>query len=115
MKLKLLAHLVGTAFAMLFASVSSFAQNLTAPDPVGAGFSPQRLARITPWYAATGRWSVLDFEKDKPVPVTTTSATEFRFDGGDHTRLAFVRDTTGKVSGVVLNPGPWEIRAAKVQ
>jgi CubicO group peptidase (beta-lactamase class C family) len=65
--------------------------------------------------AATGRWSVLDFEKDKPVPVTATSNTEFRFEGGDHTRLAFVRDPAGKVSGVVLNPGPWEIRAAKVQ
>ena len=64
--------------------------------------------------AATGRWSVLDFEKDKPVPVGATSSTEFRVDGGDHTRLAFVSDSTGKVTGVVLNPGPWEIRAAKV-
>jgi CubicO group peptidase (beta-lactamase class C family) len=64
--------------------------------------------------AATGRWAVLDFEKDKPVPVTATSETEFRYDGGDHTRLTFVRDPAGKVSGVVLNPGPWEIRAAKI-
>ena len=63
--------------------------------------------------AATGRWAVLDFEKDKPVPLTATSDTEFRYEGGDHTRLAFVRDEHGKVSGVVLNPGPWEIRAAR--
>jgi len=65
--------------------------------------------------AATGRWAVLDFEKDKPVPLTAISDTEFRYDGGDHTRLAFVRDEHGKVSGVVLNPGPWEIRATKLQ
>ena len=64
--------------------------------------------------AAKGRWAVLDFEKDKPVPVVATSDTEFRYEGGDHTRLAFVRDPAGKVSGVVLNPGPWEIRAAKI-
>jgi CubicO group peptidase (beta-lactamase class C family) len=65
--------------------------------------------------AATGRWAVLDFEKDKPVPLTATSDTEFRYEGGDHTRLAFVRDEHGKVSGVVLNPGPSEIRATKLQ
>ena len=64
--------------------------------------------------AATGRWAVLDFEKDKPVPVKAVSDTEFYAETGDHTRLAFVRDPTGEVSGVVLNPGAWEIRAAKI-
>jgi CubicO group peptidase (beta-lactamase class C family) len=64
--------------------------------------------------AAVGKWAVLDFEKDKPVPVTATTDTEFHDDGGDHTRLAFVRDQAGKVSGVVLNPGPQEIRATKI-
>jgi hypothetical protein len=64
--------------------------------------------------AATGRWAVLDFEKDKPVAVATTADAEFRYEGGDHSRLAFVRDPNGKVSGVVLNPGPWEIKATKI-
>jgi hypothetical protein len=64
--------------------------------------------------AAVGKWAVLDFEKDKPVPLTATSDTEFRTEGGDRTRLAFVRDAAGKVTGVVLNPGPWEITAAKI-
>ncbi len=64
--------------------------------------------------AATGEWAVLDFEKGQPVPVIATSDTEFRYEGGDHTRLAFVRDAAGKVTGVVLNSGPWEIKAAKV-
>ena len=48
------------------------------------------------------------------MPVIATSDTEFRYEGGDHTRLAFVRDAAGKVTGVVLNSGPWEIKAAKV-
>jgi C-terminal processing protease CtpA/Prc len=64
--------------------------------------------------AATGPWSVLDFEKDKPIAVRAISGGEFRVDSGDHTRIAFVNDAAGKVSGVVLNPGPWEIRAAKL-
>ncbi|GEP61196.1 hypothetical protein RSO01_83620 [Reyranella soli] len=64
--------------------------------------------------AATGRWAVLDFEKDKPVPLQATSNTEFRVEGGDRTRLAFESDLTGKVTGVVLNPGPWEVRGARI-
>ena len=64
--------------------------------------------------AATGRWAVLDFEKGKPVPLVATSDTEFHEEGGEHTRLAFVRDAEGKVVGVVLNPGPWEIRASRL-
>ena len=64
--------------------------------------------------SATGPWSVFQFEKGKPVPLKATSATEFRADGADHTRLAFVSDAAGKVSGLILNPGPWEIRAAKI-
>ena len=57
---------------------------------------------------ATGPWPLLDFEKGKPVALTAMSDNEFYVDSGDHTRLAFTRDTAGKVSGAVLNPGPWE-------
>jgi hypothetical protein len=39
---------------------------------------------------------------------------EFRVEGGDHTRIAFLRDAAGKVNGAVLNPGPWEQRGALV-
>jgi hypothetical protein len=59
-------------------------------------------------------WSVLDFEKGKSVPVKITANGEFRVEGGDHTRLAFVSDQAGKISVLVLNPGPWEIRATKI-
>jgi C-terminal processing protease CtpA/Prc len=63
---------------------------------------------------AVGPWSVLDFEKGKPVPVRTASATEFRVEGGDHTRLAFVRDREGKVVGAILNSGPWQLEGRRV-
>ena len=63
---------------------------------------------------ATGSWPVLDFEKGKPVVLTAASSDEFYVDGGDHTRIAFVRSATGKVSGAVLNPGPWQQDGVKL-
>jgi membrane-associated protease RseP (regulator of RpoE activity) len=63
---------------------------------------------------ATGPWPVLDFEKGKPVAVMAASDREFCVDGGDHTRIAFVRDLGGKVSGAVLNPGRWEQKGVRV-
>jgi hypothetical protein len=60
---------------------------------------------------ATGPWPVLDFEKGKPIVVTAASDSEFYVDGGDHTRIAFVRDQAGTVLGAVLNPGPAELKS----
>jgi len=65
-----------------------------------------RLAADKLMIESTGAWPILDFEEGKPVAVTAMSSTEFHVDNGDHTRIAFVRDPAGKVSGVVLNPGP---------
>jgi CubicO group peptidase (beta-lactamase class C family) len=56
-----------------------------------------------------GALPVLDFEKGTPIAVVPTSRDEFFVDGGDHTRLAFLHDEIGKVTGLVLNPGPWQI------
>jgi CubicO group peptidase (beta-lactamase class C family) len=64
---------------------------------------------------ATGRWSVLDFDKGQPTSVAVLSRDEFYVESGDHTRIAFIRDAAGKVSGAVLNPGPWEQRGALAQ
>lgn len=61
---------------------------------------------------ATGGWSILDFDKGQPTPVAVISKDEFHVESGDHTRIAFIRDATGKVNGAVLNPGPWEQRGA---
>jgi len=64
---------------------------------------------------ATGGWSILDFDKGQPTPVAALSKDEFDVESGDHTRIAFTRDATGKVNGAVLNPGPWEQRGALAQ
>lgn len=40
----------GAVLLILWLSTGALAQSLTVPDPVGAGFSPARLARIAPWY-----------------------------------------------------------------
>jgi CubicO group peptidase (beta-lactamase class C family) len=64
---------------------------------------------------ATGRWSILDFDKGQPTPVAVLSSDEFHVESGDHTRIAFIRDAAGKVNGAVLNPGPWEQRGALAQ
>jgi hypothetical protein len=62
---------------------------------------------------ATGRWPVLDFELGKPVVLAPASPEEFYVSGEDHTRLAFVRDTQGRISGAVLNPGPWQLNGMR--
>jgi CubicO group peptidase (beta-lactamase class C family) len=61
---------------------------------------------------AVGAWPILEFEKGKAMPLVATSSNEFTVDDEDHTRIAFVRDAAGKVSGLILNSGPWEQKAA---
>jgi len=63
---------------------------------------------------ATGVWPILEFETGKATPLVATSSNEFIVDDEDHTRIAFVRDAAGKVSGLILNPGPWEQTAAMI-
>jgi CubicO group peptidase (beta-lactamase class C family) len=63
---------------------------------------------------ATGVWPILEFEKGKATPLVVTSSSEFTVDDEDHTRIAFVRDAAGRVSGLILNPGPWEQTAAMI-
>jgi membrane-associated protease RseP (regulator of RpoE activity) len=57
---------------------------------------------------ATGAWPLLEFEQDKATSLVPTSGSEFIADDGDHTRIVFVRGASGNVSGLILNPGPWE-------
>ena len=58
---------------------------------------------------ARGALPLLDFEKGVPIAVVPTSRNEFSVEGGDHTRLAFLSEG-GKTTGLVLNPGPWQVR-----
>lgn len=64
---------------------------------------------------AMGLWAVLDLEKGQPVPATAVSTTEFLIEDADRARLAFISNAAGKVTGLVLNPGPSEIRADKIK
>jgi hypothetical protein len=63
---------------------------------------------------ATGDWPILEFEKGKATPLVATSGNEFTVEDEDHTRIVSVRDAAGKVSGLILNPGPWEQKATMV-
>ncbi|TWC05119.1 CubicO group peptidase (beta-lactamase class C family) [Bradyrhizobium macuxiense] len=63
---------------------------------------------------AVGMWPILAFEKSKAVPLVAASNSEFSVADDGHTRIAFVRDPVGKVSGLVLDPGPWELKAAMI-
>ena len=61
-----------------------------------------------------GAVPVLDFEKGAPIAVVPMSRDEFFVDGGDHTRLAFLHDAVGKVTGLILNSGPWQITGLRI-
>jgi hypothetical protein len=62
---------------------------------------------------AGGDLPVLDFAKGAAIPVVAMSSNEFFVDGGDHTRLAFLRDGAGPMR-LVLNPGPWQITGQRI-
>jgi CubicO group peptidase (beta-lactamase class C family) len=62
---------------------------------------------------AVGPFPVFDFESAKWKTVIPISSTEFSFDDGDHTRIAFVKDGSDRVSAAVLNPGQYEVRGMK--
>jgi hypothetical protein len=61
-----------------------------------------------------GAFPVLDFDMGKLITMHATSDAEFYVDGGDHTRIAFITDRSGKITGAVLNPGPREIKGFRV-
>jgi len=64
---------------------------------------------------ATGIWPVLEIEKGMSVALRPLSPTEFSLDSSERTRLAFLDDQAGKVSGVAMNPGPFAVNGVKVQ
>jgi CubicO group peptidase (beta-lactamase class C family) len=63
---------------------------------------------------ATGVWPILEFEQGKATPLVAISGNEFTVDDKDRTRIAFVRDSDGKISGAVLNPGQWEQKGVMI-
>jgi len=57
---------------------------------------------------AVGPFPIFDFDSGKWKTVIPIASTEFYFDGGDHTGIAFVKDESNSVSGAVLNPGRYD-------
>jgi len=63
---------------------------------------------------AIGGQRVFEFQSAKPTAVIPLSDAEFFVEDRYHTRIAFTKDTAGRVTGAVLNPGRWEQKGAKV-
>ena len=63
---------------------------------------------------AVGGQRVYEFQNVKPTAVLPSSDAEFFVEGRYHTRIAFTKDATGRVSGAVLNPGRWEQKGVRV-
>jgi hypothetical protein len=62
----------------------------------------------------SGPSAILDFDIGKPIAMHAISNGEFYVDGGDHTRIAFTREGSGKITGAILNPGPREIKGTRI-
>ena len=61
-----------------------------------------------------GALPVLDFEPGAPIAAIPTSSNEFVVDGGERTRMAFLQEGAGAPTGLVLNPGPWQITGQRI-
>jgi C-terminal processing protease CtpA/Prc len=61
-----------------------------------------------------GALPVLDFEQGAPIAAVPMSSNEFVVDGGDHTRMAFLKEGAGQRTDLVLNPGPWQITGQRI-
>jgi CubicO group peptidase (beta-lactamase class C family) len=57
---------------------------------------------------------ILDFDMGRAVAVHPIADGEFYVDGGDHRRITFIGDGSGKITGALLNPGPREIKGIKL-
>jgi L-aminopeptidase/D-esterase-like protein len=63
---------------------------------------------------AIGGRRVFDFDRSKPTAALPLSDTEFYAEARSATRIAFIVDAAGNVSGAVLNPGRWEQKGVKI-
>jgi CubicO group peptidase (beta-lactamase class C family) len=63
---------------------------------------------------AQGPWPILDFDIRKPMAMQPISDSEFYVNGGDNTRIEFITDQSGNVTGAILNPGPLRIKGFRI-
>jgi hypothetical protein len=58
--------------------------------------------------ASLSKFGFFDLHKGDKSKLTPLSDTDFYIAGRYQTRLSFTRDSSGQVTGAVVNPGPWE-------
>jgi hypothetical protein len=62
-----------------------------------------------------GGLNAFEFETGKPTAVAPLSDATFYVGGRYHTEIAFTKDTSGRISGATLNPGPWQQKGVRVE
>jgi hypothetical protein len=63
---------------------------------------------------ADGLWPILDFDLGQPTRLSPIASDEFKAPGDDHTRLRFLRDANGRISGAILDPGSDELHGVRI-
>ena len=58
--------------------------------------------------ASLSKVSFFDLGKDEKTKLVPLSDSDFYIAGRYATRLSFVRDSSGQVTGAIVNPGPWQ-------
>jgi hypothetical protein len=58
--------------------------------------------------SATSGVGFFDLIKDEPVPLVALSDSDFYIAGRYGTQLSFKRDTSGRLTGALVNPGAWQ-------
>jgi L-aminopeptidase/D-esterase-like protein len=75
-------------------------------------FGPDALFKITisnrKLVLDPGRIEFFDLAPNRPVTLQPVSTTEFYIESRYHTRISFERDTSGKITRGVINPGRWQ-------
>jgi L-aminopeptidase/D-esterase-like protein len=64
---------------------------------------------------ATGKRAVYGFTPGEKMEVSPTSAEDFSSTNVRGDRIRFVKDRGGRVTGMLLNPGPWALPARKLR
>ena len=67
------------------------------------------------WGEATGTRPIYGFAVGEKVEIFPTSETDFILRNNSADRVRFVRDNGNRVTGLMLNPGPWGLPARKMQ
>lgn len=64
---------------------------------------------------AVGGRALFEFETGKQIAVLPLSDATFYVDGRYRTQITFTKDDSGRISGAILNPGPWEQKGVRVE